>query len=196
MVFRSGEHLSTSCVRVFSIPFSLPLEQLGGGKQSQPTLSYTPGFHSTTVFPAGDIYLINRDIGKPVEPGRREMATQNVERRERDGSAGHWQERELQRRGGAQVAHTWCTVVREVRFLSTSLQFYRSGRVSLCLYIYIQGDPRNSEISREGGSLVGFEPQKRTSVFRHCIEMKFYKLLIISPFFISTRRREILEKMN
>lgn len=49
----------------------------------------------------------------------------------------------MEERRGAQVAHTWCTVVREVRFLSTSLQFYRSGRVSLCLYIYIQGDPRN-----------------------------------------------------
>ena len=32
-------------------------------------------------------------------------------------------------RQSTQVAHTWCTVVREVRFLSTIFQFYGSGKL-------------------------------------------------------------------
>lgn len=103
------------------------------------------GFHSSF---SPYVYLINRDRGsswKRVEKswnGRRGKHA-DVKWRENVREYDHWKEREWEKRG-AQVAHTWCTVVREVRFLSTSLQFYRSGRVSLCLYIYIQGDPRNT----------------------------------------------------
>lgn len=87
-------------------------------------------------------------IGKLVEAGRKERNSRrgkhaDMKWKENMREYDHWKEREWEKRG-AQVAHTWCTVVREVRFLSTSLQFYRSGRVSLCLYIYIQGDPRNT----------------------------------------------------
>lgn len=112
------------------------------------------GFHTTPVFRR--IYLINRDreaCGSVSERNGSEISvTWNEERtRERPGIG--WKENGEKR--GAQVAHTWCTVVREVRFLSTSLQFYRSGRVSLCLYIYIQGDPRNATFPFLDGIIVG-----------------------------------------
>lgn len=75
----------------------------------------------------------------------------------------------------AQVAHTWCTVVREVRFLSTSLQFYRSGRVSVRLYTYIQGDPRNTRFSSSHDPIAPRGTLFQCNRTLHCLEfISFY----------------------